>query len=278
MEDVFRGINDTSNPAILTGKLLSQGRLAAGYKGTTCHMHAQELALKHAFGLVKRKKKNVPVDWFEPGERITKKCKKLISEIMNKKSKRRWQEFKDIGKKYQKAAPIKLVKLADTRVSGCFLMFQSLLRCKCLIDMLPTKACESHYKIYQPHIPSKDEWIFISEVEAVLQITNELAMKSQMEGFGEISYSWMNVAMAKYKLQNDKLPLRCVAISSSIWAPNMTANNLERIDIPRESLSEDTKKFIARLIENLDDYFLGPDDDQLVSMKLHPLIQASGFR
>jgi hypothetical protein len=40
-DDIFRGVNDTTNSAIMAGRLLSSGRNPATQN--TCHMHSQEL-------------------------------------------------------------------------------------------------------------------------------------------------------------------------------------------------------------------------------------------
>ena len=50
-DDVFRSVSDTSPNAVKAGLLVSRNR-SPEIKGTTCIMHAQELVLKPALGLV----------------------------------------------------------------------------------------------------------------------------------------------------------------------------------------------------------------------------------
>ena len=70
LNDVLRGINDTTNAALLTGLLLAEGR-ALAIRGTTCQMHAQELVVQHALGLHRGSKNGTAVDKFEPCKNFT---------------------------------------------------------------------------------------------------------------------------------------------------------------------------------------------------------------
>ena len=60
IDDVRRGVHDTTSAALLTGTTISGGRQPK-VKGTTFHMHAQELVVTHALGLRTRRKRGVGV-------------------------------------------------------------------------------------------------------------------------------------------------------------------------------------------------------------------------
>jgi hypothetical protein len=126
-DDVFRGVNDTTNSALLTGREIAGGRTPA-QRGTTCHMHAQELVVTHALGLGERSKAGVVTDQYEAGKNIRNKVKNLLSKIMDKKAKGRFKEYKMMCQEYLHCNAPKLELPNDTRVSGVFRMYQSALR------------------------------------------------------------------------------------------------------------------------------------------------------
>lgn len=70
---MFRGIKDTTTSAWKTGELVSMGRVP-NVKGTTCHMHTQELVVKHALGIATRSVRGKGVvDSFAEGLQLKKK-------------------------------------------------------------------------------------------------------------------------------------------------------------------------------------------------------------
>jgi hypothetical protein len=128
IDDVRRGVNDTTSAALLTGTTISGGRQPKT-KGTTCHMHAQELVVTHALGLRTRRKRGVGVvDEFESGKLLRDSVKILVSKIMDKKAKSRFVKYKDYCKRTLSMDVIKLLIPNETRVSGVFTMYESLLR------------------------------------------------------------------------------------------------------------------------------------------------------
>ena len=71
-KDFFRSILDTASAAKKTGEIVAEGRGTHG-GGTTCAMHSQELCLKHAMGLVVRRRSFKIVDSFEEGKELRDK-------------------------------------------------------------------------------------------------------------------------------------------------------------------------------------------------------------
>jgi hypothetical protein len=97
-QDIFRGVNDTTNAALRTGLLISSGR-GPTEKGKTCFMHAQELVLKHALGLSTRKGKGgLPNDEFASGVNMRDRVKLWLSRVMDKKSKTCFNKYRQYCK------------------------------------------------------------------------------------------------------------------------------------------------------------------------------------
>ena len=65
-EDCFRAVNDTTNNALLAGKLLTDSEDSAG----TCSMHVCSLAFGQAMGILTRRKDGEEYDKFEDAENL----------------------------------------------------------------------------------------------------------------------------------------------------------------------------------------------------------------
>jgi hypothetical protein len=80
-------VNDTTNNTLLTGREVAGGR-EPKQRGTTCHMHAQELVVTHALGLRERSKQGIVTDKFEAGKNSSKWNQKFIIKDNGQESKR----------------------------------------------------------------------------------------------------------------------------------------------------------------------------------------------
>ena len=139
--DVFCSISNNAAGAVLTGLIVSEERQAAfgrtqshgknhKYTVNTCTMHVQELCLKHALGIVVGKRKGDIYCSFEKGKSLRDRARALASCIMNKKIKGRFTDYNKMSLTLHKQPALKLALPNDTRVSGAFLLFTSLLRSK----------------------------------------------------------------------------------------------------------------------------------------------------
>jgi hypothetical protein len=117
---------------LLTGREIAGGREPA-QRGTTCHMHAQELVVTHALGLRERSRQGVVTDKYEPGKTLRNRVKVLLSRIMDKKAKGCFKEYCTMCQEYLHCNGKKLELPNDTRVSGVYRMYQSALRSKKMI-------------------------------------------------------------------------------------------------------------------------------------------------
>ena len=237
-------------------------------------MHAQELVLKHALGLATRKKGGVVTDEFPAGCELRDTCKTFASKIMDKKAKGRYLEYEQLSVQTYKVKPVKLKTPNDTRVSGVYTLFASLLRAKSLCQVLV--GVSKYLDVYSKCLIQPTDWQLIAEFESIMSLTHHLAMVSQSQEAGEIAFSWYEVAMCRYLLKSKARKFKVIDCSHS-WSPDISFENIPTVRLAYEQLTTTSQKFIDRLIVEFDRYFPVPDTDQLVAMHLHPVIQKNCF-
>jgi hypothetical protein len=257
----------------LTGIQIADGRSPV-VKGTTCHMHTQELVVSHALGIKERTKRNQVVDSFVMSKELRIRVKKLLSKIMNKQAKGRFCEFNKISKEFLHCKANKLELPNETRVSGTYKMYVSALRSKKLIILFLNNSKEK--QTFQDETLSDEEWQFIAECEAVLRTANVLAMKSQSDSATSNVLSYFYVAKTRAIIQRIKT-LRVYDLNES-WTPKTPVEDIKMIPIKFDDLMEETKLLIKRLVSEFNRYFPHPDTDQLLMMMLHPIMIRMGFR
>jgi hypothetical protein len=272
IDDVFRGINDTTSSAKATGLLIAQNR-APLIKGQSCNMHAQELVVTHALGLRKRSKNNVIIDKFEESLALKEKVKALVSKIMNKKQKHIFKKYTDYCKQLFNYNVIKLEIPNDTRVSGVFRMYDTLLRSKHAIVNYCTYGNDK--RLFNDLMLSDDEWQMVAETHAVLKITNLLAMSSQTQSVDQNCMSFFNVHTARYLLTT-KEQFRVVQLKR-INSPTTLMKDNKYDNCKTTGLLDFTNQLINRFHIEFDNYFKEPDSDQILMMVFHPLMMRAGF-
>ena len=265
-------MSDTCSAALATSAIIAQGRRCVD--GQTCVMHAQELVLKHAIGVAVRMKGKQVVDEFECGLLLRDKAKVVASKLYNKKAKGRWKEIEAISQRVFSVKPIKPVVPSETRISGVFALFQSLIKLKCLIEILPK---ESKTQAFQEGMLSKVDWVLLTEFEGIMQATNLLAFTSQTDLVGELGFSWYGISLCRAKLCNVDFVFEIADVQGS-WNPSVFMSKIPRRPFGVKALSLESQKFVERLLKNFDHYFPVPDNDQLLAMKLHPLMVYNGFK
>jgi hypothetical protein len=270
-EDVFRGVNDTTNSALLTGHLLSSGRNKQNIN--TCMMHTQELVVTHALGIRTRKRRGVVVDSFEKGKNIRDKVKSMLTFIMDRKSKGRFREYCTFCCENTGTKGLVLELPNDTRVAGTYRMFLSCLRSKKAISQFGSVS--SHADKMSALLLTRTEWNVLSEVEAILLECHELAMESQVDSVGASSYSYYAVQECKQKLKNaEGFDVINVHLN---YSPSVTRAELTKSNVKRVELSDTATELLDRLDHEFSNYFGKPDDDQLLSMFFHPYFVWSGY-
>ena len=156
-------------------------------------MHAVELVLKHALGLVDRRAGGAISDSFQEGKDLRDLCRDLASKVMDKKAKGRFYEFEQLSMKTFQVKPIKLKCPNVTRVSGDFILIVSLLRAKSLVQVLMGES--SYTAVYKNYMIGSEQWKMMAEFEAIVTHIHQLAMTSQGNEPGEIAFSWFELSM-----------------------------------------------------------------------------------
>jgi hypothetical protein len=275
IDDIRRGVNDTTSAALLTGTTISGGRQPK-QKGTTCHMHAQELVVTHALGLRTRKKRGVGiVDQFESGRLLRDRVKLLVSKLMDKKAKSRFKKYKDYCKRTLMMDVIKLLVPNETRVSGVFTMYETLLRSKMCVNNYCFRSTEAN--MYADLILTEAEWTAIAETYALLLLTNRLAMTSQIDSVDANCFSYFNVAKTRDSLVKIfEMGINVINLSET-WHPTTEPSLIPCVRREYFELLSTTKTLIDRFVKEFDNYFPFPDSDQIEMMLLHPVMVWKGL-
>lgn len=260
---------------MLTGRLIAQGRRAEN-GGTTCHMHTQELVLQHALGIRRRSRLGEIHDEFPPGKELKEKVKKIVSLIMNKLPKNRFKKYQDYCKKNISGIAVrKLVNPNDTRVSGIYHMFESVLRSYKCITRYMTGCDDKDKEEFQKVLLTPTEWQFMAELYAVMKVMNVLAMTSQKQSVDSNCFSYFSVAYSRFFVETTK-SLKVIDICYNI-DPTVDVLKIPTNTLQINQLQENTQTFITRLVKEFNSYFSGPDGDQVKMMAFHPVMVWRGF-
>lgn len=274
ISDIFRSVSDTASAAKCTGNIITQGRGAVG--GTTCAMHTQELCLRHAIGVSVRTRGKAIVDEFKEGKQLRDKAKALAASVMNKKSKKIFHEISEVAESTWNVKALKLVVPNETRVSGCYAMFVSLVRAKPLLFLVRDNLSSKYRDAFEKVMLNKESFQLMAEFVEVMKTTNILSMKVQKDEPGELAFAWYEVALARNTLSDEDNRFEVIDVGST-WKPDTPLPQLPRAKLKRSMLHPTTQTFIDRLLTEFKTYFPKPDSDQLVAMKLHPLMVWAGF-
>ena len=245
-------------------------------KGTTCQMHAQELVVKHALGLQSRSKNKQAYDENVPGKALRDKVKILVSTLMNKKKKNLFIKYKKyVEEELEQGEALKLEIPNDTRVSGVFRMYESVLRAKKSLTLFCTNY-EEYKELFQPLLLTTEEWQDVAETHAILKILNVVAMTSQQESVDSNVMSYIQIQTARYNITcRSEFPV--IQINGN-WKPNTDINKIPTNTLSKNQLSQNSRNLINNFQREFTNYFKSPDSDQQTMMVFHPVIVCGGFR
>lgn len=258
----------------MTGRLISGNRQPEN-SCTTCHMHTQELVLQHALGIRRRTRMGEPWDQFKPGHDLKVNVKKLCQLIMNKHDKNRFKKYSDYCKANLNVDVRKLVIPNDTRVSGIFHMFESVLRSYKCVQMYMTGCEDKEKDDFKKAILTPIEWQFMAELHAVMNVINILAMTTQTQSVDSNCFSYFTVAYARFFVQS-ATKFKVIDFSQNYNATT-PVNKIPTITLQINQLNPETQVFITRLVKEFDLYFRYPDSDQVIMMIFHPVMAWRGF-
>jgi hypothetical protein len=132
-------------------------------------MHSVDLATKHALLIAKRTKNGRDVDNWPEGVAFRQRVHRMISYLMDKKSKGRFKFLNELSQKRYGCDAIRLELPNKTRISGFYRMLKCALISKGLIQQLKERddrpAC---FKDADKYLLWNDDWVNVAEFEAVL--------------------------------------------------------------------------------------------------------------
>ena len=237
-------------------------------------MHAQELVVQHALGLRRRSRNGKDIDKFEPGNNLAKKVRVLVSKIMDKRSKNKFTKYIEYCSKDLTTEVNRLIIPNDTRVSGVFLMYESVLRSRTCIMMYTTVSSER--AVYKDISLDDNDWQFIAETHSILKVMNLLAMTSQQQSVESNCFSYYHVVSARYYLKaSTEFPI--IDLKNDHWKPTTEISKIPTTFILKENLMATTVELIDRFENEFLHYFKAPDSDQILMMVFHPLMAWLGF-
>ena len=238
-------------------------------------MHTQELVLQHALGIRRRTKMGRTLDDFPPGHDLKTKVKKLCQLIMNKHDKNRFKKYSDYCKINLNVDVRKLVVPNDTRVSGIYHMFESVLRSYKCINLYMTGCEDKDKDEFKATLLTPVEWQFIAELHAVMKVMNVLAMTSQKQSVDSNCFSYYSVAYARFIVESAK-NLKVIDLSQN-YNTTTAVSKIPTITLQINQLQYNTQCFIDRLVKEFNSYFRYPDSDQIIMMILHPVMAWRGL-
>lgn len=234
-------------------------------------MHSQELVVQHALGLRQRSRNKQTWDSFLPGKTLRDKSRALVTKIMDKKAKKGFPKYATFCANKLKVEVRKLELPNDTRVSGVFLMYESMLRSyRCI-----TSYCRSEEKDFKDLVLTTADWQLLAETHSILQVMNCVAMTSQQESVESNCFSYYQVVTARYCLANVK-KFRVVDLNG-YWSPSEEVSNIEAKQLLREDMMPESLVLINRFEQEFKNYFEHPDSDQLLMMVFNPVMVWMGF-
>ncbi len=170
---------------------------------------------------------------------------------------------------------IKLLIPNETRVSGVFTMYESLLRSMRCVNNYCYRSAESN--LYEDVVLTEAEWTSVAETYALLKITNRLAMTSQIDNIDANCFSYFNVAKTRDSLvMITEMGLNVLDVSAT-WAPTLEPSLIPTVTKGYHQLELATQTLIGRLVKEYDTYFPFPDSDQIQMMLLHPVMVWKGL-
>ena len=268
-EDIFCSVNDTTNAAVSTGRLLS------GEKGD-CSMHMANLVTDHATGKKTRSVNRVVVDSFPACNDIRNKVRNMIKYITSKKAKARMKAYR-VRNEQVGMGTIRMGIDNDTRIAGTMFMYQQLLRSRYTTSTFFAQEKQSDRDKY---FLSDDEFEDVAQFEAVLRPMITLSMNAQVDSRPIAGTSWLNVLKAKAAVECTSYSVVDVTFKADDkekWDATTLFKDLPTRLIPATQMNANAQLLRSRITKELTAYFPEPDDHQLVAMICDPVMFTTGI-
>ena len=298
IEDLHRPVNDTTNAALKTGRLL-----AGGPSGTCC-MHESQLVVDYAVAKRVKKKNKKNVDDFEDCRKLLKKSLGAATYLMNRKKKQRFRQYQQFGKRTGRDS-IRLKTPNATRSAGIILHLESMLRSRWLLDHYWRERDDD--EVPQEHQLKNEDWIQLSQIEGLLQPMRWILFNVQTDRPGALSYTFIGLyraythyvcATTYWHANVDKTVSReetrwkatAVFHERSVRGnplvkpppdtPNDiagTATHVGMTKTEKKDLRDIPKKIIPRLVAQMTKRAAKPTTDRLIAMACNPFTATTGM-
>jgi hypothetical protein len=162
-----------------------------------------------------------------------------------------------------------------TRVAGCPIMFQALIRNKWQLDGYAGDLRHGCPK-FRNRYPKDESWKMLAIYEAILLPSQRCSISIQSDVAGASCGLLLEIFLSRYEIQKMKRPLAdgggvptlLLTLDSypdktDLWDASSTMEKLEckRVDLEFETLHRDGKLLINRLLKEYDFYFLKEKDE-----------------
>ena len=247
--DLCSSVNDNTASAVLAGKYITSSS-AVG----KCDMHKAELVLKHATGLVVRTKNKEIIDDNKSFVELYTEFKKFAAWLMSKKANHRFDNVReDMERMNQSVVQIPLPN--ETRVSGCVLTIQYLLRNKWCFDDYVNRNFGTDPD-FKDKYPDQDKWELLAQYEAILVVLQEASISIQSDEPGSSSAALMQIYLARahtHRMQTTKEAIGCLPVTLTTprdkrWNGDKTIPQLQRVGMSFKDLKSGPRKLIRRIL------------------------------
>ncbi len=272
---MFRAISDNTSSAVAASKLISEGRIGEDQK-IFCLMHTVDLAVKHALAILVRKRKGIVVDACEPITDLRLRLKALASYIMDRKVKKRFEDMNNLSMMTYSCSCVHLEIPNATRVAGFYLMIQTILRNMPLLKKLEKSQPSSMTDL--PNLSlTPEEWVDVSEIEAILRKVTKLNMKLQSDMPGRQALTCYEIYLAVETLFNDPEGFNVIDLNN-YWTPGNTFEQIPTTKYPTSQFGNVGKLLLERMQIEFNNYLANMDSDMKVAAMLHPVSHKLGMK
>lgn len=288
--DIFKAVNDTTNVALKTGRLLTKDE-----EDGTCAMHLTDLVMEHATGMTKRKENKKIVDSFDVCEAIRVASYKAATWLMQKKAKKRFSAYQKLMRESGRHS-VKLVVPNSTRMAGTWSMYHTLVRSRWNLALLWYKR-----KADKPVVINNSQFLHVAQLEAVLWPCARLSKLLQTDVLGAISYTFIHVmtTLTAYLSPHKRWWVADVdelnnSDELTMWNGNASFptrddsgkpikpapkgfTEVSMLKMTKDQLSDMPLKLIGRIADEFTRYSAIVTNDQLVAMACNPLTATLGM-
>ena len=270
--DLCATVNDNTSAAVLAGKYIVGEHASKG----KCDMHRAELVLKHATGLIQRYQNKTLIDSFPAFVDAWQVAKEFASYLCSRKAYHRFEKFKSVVSSLGWVV-VSIPLPNDTRVGGCVLSMETLLRILYPMKEYASKAVES-----DPHfitLFNKIDWTLISQFEGILHPLRGVSLSLQTDDPGSGSASLLEIYTCRFLIKHMRTGVvGCLPTNLNYgqqWDASITMKELDekkRKKVKFEKLEKGPRDLIRRILKEYDSYLTNKDEDGLKAMCANPLL------